>query len=110
MEIQADVKVESVDQKGKQSYMRLIVKRFLKHRLALVGLVALSIIVLMAILAPILAPYNPYEVTNTFEGKPSIKHWLGTDQIGRDVLSRLIYASRVSIIVGVGAVAIYIVI
>jgi len=110
MEIQADMKVDSIDQKEKRSYMQLILKRFLKHKLAVVGVVALSLIVIMAIFAPLLAPYNPYEVTDTFEAKPSMEHWLGTDQIGRDVLSRLIYASRVSIIVGIGAVSIYILI
>nr|WP_084568051.1 oligopeptide ABC transporter permease [Brevibacillus panacihumi] len=92
----------------KETYSRMIARRFLKHRLAVVGLGILAIITLMAIFAPFLAPHDPYEVTEVFEGEPSAEHWLGTDQIGRDVLSRLIYASRVSLVVGVVAVAIYI--
>jgi len=100
---------ETVQELGKEeSYVQMIAKRFMKHRIAAAGLVIMFLIVLMAVFAPLLAPDDPYHVSNTFSGAPSSEHWLGTDQVGRDVLSRLIYASRVSIIVGIGAVAIYV--
>lgn len=91
-------------------YWKTVVRRFLKHRLAVVGLVVITLIILMAIFAPLLAPHSPYDVKNQFEAPPSADHPLGTDQVGRDVLSRLIYASRVSLYVGLGAVAIYVLI
>lgn len=93
-----------------ESYFRLVSKRFFRHKLAVIGLIMLIIIILAAIFAPWLAPKNPYTISNDFGVSPSSKHWLGTDQVGRDVFSRLIYASRVSLLVGIGAVAIYIVI
>lgn len=92
-----------------ESYFRLILNRFLKHKLAVVGLVLFSLIVLMAIFAPVLAPHDPYEVGMSYE-KPSSEHLLGTDQSGRDVLSRIIYGSRVSLAVGVGAVLVFVII
>lgn len=91
-----------------ESYLKLIRRKFFKHKLAVVGLVLFCLFVLMAIFAPVLAPNDPYSVNSEFEAKPSMEHLLGTDQVGRDILSRLIYASRVSLSVGVGAVAIYI--
>ncbi|XJZ29161.1 oligopeptide ABC transporter permease [Bacillota bacterium Lsc_1132] len=93
-----------------ESYVRTVVRRFFKHRLAVAGFIVIMLIVLMAIFAPLLAPHNPYDVQNQFEAPPSAQHPLGTDQVGRDVLSRLIYASRVSLYVGFGAVAIYVLI
>lgn len=93
-----------------ESYLKVVATRFLKHKLAVVGLVMFTLIVLMAIFAPVLAPQDPFEVGYEFEAKPSAEHLLGTDQVGRDVLSRLIYASRISLSVGVGAVAIYVII
>ncbi|MFS0553968.1 oligopeptide ABC transporter permease [Brevibacillus sp. 179-C9.3 HS] len=93
-----------------ESYLRMITNRFLKHKLAVLGLIVFSLIVLTAILAPLLAPSDPYAISEEFAAKPSDAHLLGTDQVGRDLLSRLIYASRVSLSVGVGAVAIYVVI
>jgi ABC-type dipeptide/oligopeptide/nickel transport system permease subunit len=58
----------------------------------------------MAIFAPLLAPYDPYEqnLDRTME-KPSTEHWLGTDTVGRDTLSRIIYGSRTSLMVGLVA-------
>jgi ABC-type dipeptide/oligopeptide/nickel transport system permease subunit len=68
------------------------------------GLVALAIIV-MAIAAPLIAPYDPLKSDFRAMAKPPIeKHWFGTDQIGRDVLSRVIYGARASLTVAIGAV------
>jgi peptide/nickel transport system permease protein len=78
-----------------------------KNKVAMVSLVVLLIIVLVAVLAPVLAPYG-YEVTDkrhTLEG-PSSEHLLGTDRLGRDVLSRLIWGARQSIAMGVLAISI----
>ncbi|HEY0472983.1 MAG TPA: oligopeptide ABC transporter permease [Kribbella sp.] len=88
----------------------LVVKRFLRHRMAVAGLVVVVLLVLMAALAPLLAPHDPNRIFATFEAPPSADHLLGTDSVGRDVLSRLIYGSRVSMSVGVGAVAVYVLI
>ncbi|MCU6793703.1 ABC transporter permease [Paenibacillus sp. WQ 127069] len=89
-----------------ESYLRSVVQRFLKHKLAVTGLVIIVIMALLAIFAPIIAPMDPNKVTSSFEAAPSSEYWLGTDQIGRDVLSRLIYATRVSLMVGAGSVVI----
>jgi peptide/nickel transport system permease protein len=90
------------------SMARLIVMRFLRHRLAVVALFVFLLIVLSAIFASALSPYNPYKIDPVaFDQAPSAAHALGTDQVGRDVLSRLIYGGQVSLSVGVVAVAIF---
>jgi peptide/nickel transport system permease protein len=73
----------------------------------LFGLVVMVALVLTAIFAPLLAPYGPDD-GNIIERlqAPSTAHWMGTDQLGRDVLSRVIYGTRVSLEVGLGVVAI----
>lgn len=86
---------------------RLIVKRFMKHRLAVAGSIFMLLIILIAIFAPVIAPKEPFQVYDEFSAPPSAEHWLGTDQVGRDLFTRLIYASRVSMMVGLGAVLIY---
>lgn len=106
----AMLEVVSTELGKEESYLQSVVRRFLKHRLAVAGLIVFLLIVLMAIFAPILAPHSPYSVDNEFEAPPTASHILGTDQVGRDVFSRLIYGSRVSLIVGLGAVAIYVMI
>ncbi|MEW5717033.1 MAG: oligopeptide ABC transporter permease [Chloroflexota bacterium] len=96
--------------KGRQdiSMTRLIVMRFLRHRLAVAALIVFLLVVLSAVFASALAPYNPYKIDPiAFDEAPSAAHWLGTDQVGRDVLSRLIYGGQVSLSVGVVAVAIF---
>jgi peptide/nickel transport system permease protein len=82
--------------------------RFRSHRLAMFGLLILLLMGLSALFAPIVAPANPGTINLTRIGTPpSGQNWLGTDAVGRDVLSRLIYGARVSLSVGVVAVAIY---
>src|SRR5262249_30965682 len=81
--------------------LRRAIGRFLRHHLAVAGLVFLMLIALTALLAPFLAPRSPTDVdVLAFRSPPSTAHLLGTDLIGRDVLSRLIYASRVSLSIG----------
>lgn len=69
----------------------------------MVSIIILAVLVSAAILAPIIAPYDPNAIAGPFSGAPSKEFWLGTDQIGRDVLSRLLYGMRVSLLVGVMA-------
>lgn len=86
-----------------------VLRAFLRHRMAVAGLAVFSILVLMAVFAPWVSPHDPYEVGKGFQ-PPSAEHWLGTDQTGRDILSRLIYGARTSLLVGVGAVSVYVII
>jgi peptide/nickel transport system permease protein len=98
---------ESYSEFGKEeSPFRLVVKRFMKHRLAVAGAIFMLFIGLLAIFAPVIAPKDPFQVYDEFSAPPSAEHWLGTDQVGRDVFARLIYGSRVSMLVGIGAVLI----
>jgi peptide/nickel transport system permease protein len=87
---------------SKANERRRIWRRFREHKLALLGLFIVLLLILGAVFAPFFAPYNPYEIGSGFEAAPSGGHILGTDQIGRDVFSRLIYGTRVSLAVGIG--------
>jgi peptide/nickel transport system permease protein len=80
---------------------------FFGRRVVIVGFVIIFILIFVAIFAGIISPYNPYkqDLKNTLQ-KPSAEHWLGTDPYGRDVLSRVIYGSRTSLMVGIVAVGI----
>ncbi len=80
--------------------------RFRRHRLAVAGLVCLVLVVTASAFAPLLAPYSPTRqaFAERLQG-PSAAHWLGTDQFGRDILSRVLYGGRLSVLFGVAAVA-----
>ena len=91
----------------KKSRMREILHRLFKNKLAVAGLVTIALLVLVAILAPVLAP-SPYEaqdLESTYQF-PNAAHPLGTDNLGRDIMSRLIYGTRQSLRIGVLSVAI----
>jgi peptide/nickel transport system permease protein len=75
-------------------------KRFRRNKLAMIGLVFLVLLVLVAIFAPVVAPYGITERTDQFRKPPSAQHWFGTDDIGRDVFSRVVYGARVSLRIG----------
>ena len=70
------------------------------NRKARVGLILLGVFVLVAVLAPVLAPYGPHDSSFMASQQPSAQHWLGTTQAGQDVLSQLIYGTRTSLLVG----------
>jgi peptide/nickel transport system permease protein len=83
-------------------------QRFRRHRVALVGAGILLVLAAGAIAAPVVAAHDPYKVDiSAYRTGPTPNHPLGTDSSGRDVFSRLLYAGRVSLSVGLVAVAIY---
>jgi oligopeptide transport system permease protein len=86
-------------------------ERFAKNRRALFGLILLTLIVLFAFLGPLLSPY-PYDGMDTslMNQGPSWAHWMGTDQFGRDELTRVMYGARISLLIGFMATAINLVI
>ena len=87
----------------KRSRMRSV---FAKDRKAQFGIVVLGLFVLAAIFAPLIAPYDPNEMTLDMMGNPSGEHLLGTDDLGRDLFSRIIWGTQISLFVGVATVAI----
>ena len=93
--------------RARRGEIRQFWRTFSRNQLACCGAVVVGILVVIAVLAPALAPWDPTktDMKRILEG-PSTKHWLGTDQIGRDVLSRLLYGSRISLAVGFVSVGI----
>jgi peptide/nickel transport system permease protein len=80
---------------------------FFSRGLVIFGLVMILLMIIVAIMAPVLAPYDPYELgTGKILESPSGAHLLGTDQLGRDTLSRVIYGTRISLMVGLIVVSI----
>jgi peptide/nickel transport system permease protein len=86
-------------------------KRFKRNRLAMVGLGFLILLGLIAVFAPLIAPYSITErASGQFRQPPSADHWFGTDAIGRDLFSRIVYGARVSLRIGFTATAISVII
>jgi peptide/nickel transport system permease protein len=86
-------------------------RRFRKHKLALVGLTTLTVMALLIIIAPLVLPYKPETLDLSATFAPSTaQHWLGTDDLGRDILTRLLYAGQISMSVGIICTAIVIVV
>lgn len=89
-----------------RTFFSLFWRRLRRHKMAMAGLVIIILLVLMAIFAPWIAPYDPTaqptgeDVGQYYFNPPSREHPLGTDDLGRDVLSRIIYGSRISLLVG----------
>lgn len=94
------------DMKG-ESYLASAWREFRKNRSAVLGIVVLALIVIMAVGAGIIAPYDPFE-QNYSEALqwPTMQHFFGTDEFGRDIFSRVLYGARISLLVGVVSVAI----
>jgi len=110
MSVKAVEPVEDIGQwRNNSGFARAVAmtQRVLHQPLAIPALLVVLLVVVAAVFSPLLAPYDPIAQSPyaTLQ-PPSWAHWLGTDQLGRDVLSRLIYGSRVALIVGFGAVAI----
>jgi peptide/nickel transport system permease protein len=84
-----------------------LLKKTLANPLSLAGFIIIVIIFLLSMLAPLIAPYDPNDINvKAILLDPSMQHWMGTDGLGRDVLSRMLYGGRISLLVGLVAVGI----
>jgi len=83
-----------------ESQFVVVARRFIRHKLAVIALAVIAIFVLIAVLAPVIAPYDPYKqsLAPAYSG-PSSEHLLGVDELGRDILTRLIYAAQISLFI-----------
>lgn len=81
--------------------MKNNIKKLLKNKFAVIGLTIIFLLIFIAVLAPLISPYTPSE-QNLSERllKPSMEHLCGTDDLGRDIFTRMIYGSRISLVVG----------
>jgi len=85
---------------------RQALRRLLRNHIAMVGLAIVLVVTAMALFAPWLTPHDPTDINlrNRLQA-PNTTHWLGTDENGRDILARLMYGARISLLVGLGTVA-----
>jgi peptide/nickel transport system permease protein len=99
----AELDRESLAKVKEESFSVIVWNRFRRHKLAVISIFVLIIIILACTFAPVLAPYNPTLIHKDTNGSilknapPSLKFIMGTDAIGRDVFSRLLYAGRISL-------------
>jgi peptide/nickel transport system permease protein len=100
----AELDRESLAKVKEESFIRIVWTRFKRHKLAVYSVILLTIIILACLFAPLVAPYSPTEIQKDENGAilknnpPSKEHLMGTDGIGRDVFSRLLYAGRISLL------------
>jgi ABC-type dipeptide/oligopeptide/nickel transport system permease subunit len=93
-------------EKRKESLTHILRKLAGRHPLGALGVLGIVFLVLLATLAPLIAPYHPESQDWTRLLPPSRQHIMGTDSLGRDVFSRVVFASRISLTVGVAAVVV----
>lgn len=94
--------LKEASKKQASSLARKNIRKFVNNRLAMIGMIFVVIIVLASIFAPLLTPYDPAEIDlSAMSLSPRAGHPLGTDKLGRDVFSRVLYGGRISIFVGV---------
>jgi len=105
MSVLSDIPVKNKGRKRFSFLSDFLIRLFKEKPLGTIGLVIFLILLFTGIFANFLAPYGVNEVVGDYLKPPSVQHWLGTDNLGRDLLSRVIYGARISMIVGfVGAV------
>ncbi len=98
---------EIIEKIKPQSFYSIAFQQIIKNKMAILGFAVLFFLVLTAVFAEQIAPYHPYKTNySNVKQPPSIQHLIGTDELGRDGFSRLIYGSRISLMIGVIVVAI----
>jgi peptide/nickel transport system permease protein/oligopeptide transport system permease protein len=101
-----DIETSKTESKGLQiteneGFLRDFIDHFRQNRMAMIGSVIVLFLILMALFAPLLTPHGPYTMDlNKQLWAPSAQYWLGTDKFGRDLLTRIIYGTRISLVVG----------
>jgi ABC-type dipeptide/oligopeptide/nickel transport system permease subunit len=98
------------DVKAGSSLRADVWRRFRKNKLAMLGLAFVVLLVLVAIFAPLITSYTYTETSRSYRAAPSSDHWFGTDLIGRDVYTRVVYGARVSLKIGFSATALSLII
>lgn len=84
------------------SFLRDTIRVFRRNKMAMVGLILVSLLFLVAFFIPIISPHDPYRVALDEQFlPPSSSYWLGTDNFGRDLLTRILYGARISLLVGI---------
>src|SRR5947209_8737737 len=89
---------EPVDPKAGRLWLRA-----LRAPLTLTGVVITLVFIVLAVIGPWIAPYDPSAVSDAATAAPSFDHWLGTTQNGQDILSQMLYGAQASMFVGLGA-------
>lgn len=112
MESLDDINLDEIPKMSKGSQIKAIWKRFCKNKLAVIGLIVFLIILMTAIFAGVFVPYEAALEQNISirNQTPSAEHWFGTDNYGRDIFYRIIHGAKYSLLTGIGAVAVGIVI
>jgi peptide/nickel transport system permease protein len=98
----------AIRQASVESPWRIAMRRFLRHRLATAGLIISILLILSALFAPLIAPRDPLQISILDKFAPPMTEGfiLGADEVGRDLVSRLLYAGRISLLVGFAAMAV----
>lgn len=96
-----DIDLQQVKKALKKEQNRILMQQVLANRSLVIGFVIIALLVLVAVFGPLFLTYDPnqMDVVNRLKG-PSAAHWMGTDNLGRDVLSRIVYGAQISIGVG----------
>src|SRR6201996_4228049 len=90
-----------------ESPARRALRRLFRRKGAVIGLIVIATFAVLALFAPFVAPYDPIATSWSLVRKaPSAQHWFGTDELGRDVLARVIYGTRASLMAGIISVSI----
>lgn len=96
------VSEEIIEGVESDSFLRDTIRVFRKNKMAMVGLILVSILFFVAFFIPIISPHDPYRVALDEQFlSPSASYWLGTDNFGRDLLTRILYGARISLLVGI---------
>ncbi len=96
-----------MSEKKRGGYWSVVFRRLLKNNFGMAGLIIVLLLFTVALAAPVLAPNDPSHVdTTNILSAPNAAHWLGTDELGRDVFSRMIFGARISLMVGFIAIGI----
>lgn len=101
----SEIKLKENIQSKPETMTKIFFEKFFQNKLAVIGAVILTIIILSALFASVIAPYSPESQSLINRLKPpSLKHLMGTDKFGRDIFTRVLYGARVSLLVGFASV------
>ena len=101
MKVEIERDVSHLQKKMLQEQRRIKLRRLFRNRLSMLGAIIVLLMMIIAVAAPLIAPQDPYAITVANRLlPPSHAHWFGTDSMGEDVFSRVIYGARISMMVG----------